>query len=195
MITNATMIQYFNEGNMEKLKEALEKNVREEAVKVTGRKTNKLKLAEKFFKGIDDYRPNLKGSAVDKDGNYVFCDGFRMIWSKEDFGLPVIPKERAFNVDSFFESLERNYRNKPHYEVKVSDILEDLTVHTKTHKKTERAPFTIKYNDDFILINGHWLLDAIKFSEAETLDIISDRAPVVLRGKDGYNALVLPIRE
>lgn len=168
-----------------------------EAEKAAGRKPN-IRNAAKNFLGKDDFRPVLKKAQYfELDGvpYYGLCDGFRLAWSKNDFGFEV-EKERPLNVTAIIDVNGRNIRNAEIITVEKADVIR--TIKEAKANKERRIVYTlVRANGTTILVNANYLKDALDFTETNEIfvDGEKDAAPVYLYGKDDKNALILPIRK
>ena len=171
-----------------------------ECEKAAGRKANVRKAAERML-SKDQTRTYLTKTQVftwNDETYYAQIDGFRMCWSKIDFGFEK-EIDNPINCERIID-----FRYKEPGIVKVNKA--DLMNHIKTMKYSDYAchgivPYTIKFgNGCEIDLNPKYLKDALDFTETDELTVDfgvkgAGAYPVMLHNvKEDRHALVLPIR-
>lgn len=168
-----------------------------EAEKAAGRKPN-IRNAAKNFLSKDNFRPVLqKAQYFELDGvpYYGLCDGFRLAWSKYDFGFEV-EKERPINVTTLVDVNARNLKNPEIITVDKAEVIR--TIKEAKAAGERRIVYTlVRANGTTILVNANYLKDALDFTETDEIfvDGEAENKPVYLYGKDDKNAPILPIRK
>lgn len=171
-------------------------DIAKEAEKSAGRKPN-VRNAVKQFLSKDDTREVLQRANVQVINGttyYGYCDGFKLAWSPIDFGFGVNDEIKGLKWESIINIQYRGEKGIIPIDAKLK---EDLAVFFKTHKKSERVPYTLHGKDGYeIDVNPYYLKACIDFTDASEMivDLGSHCAPIVMYGKEDRNALVLPIR-
>lgn len=171
--------------------------IAKEAEKSAGRKAS-VRNAIKQFLGKDDYRPVLKKTQVmEIDGvtYYAYCDGFKLAWSPIDFGFEKATPEESIKFDRIIDTQFRGEKGT----VKVDTAFKTaLNMRIKTAEDRHRIIFEIDCgNGQTIDVNARYLKACLDFSEADeiVIDLGSTASPIFMYGKEGRNALCLPIRK
>lgn len=193
MVSNEKLLKMMVDGNFDAVVESLKANIREENIgrTRTGDKT-RLKIIEKFNKRvIRDRREGLAG-AIHMANDYIgFCDGFRAVWSRNDFGFESARSQ--IQLDNIIDERHLNVKN-PGIEIAVADFLADLKIFKKEQIRT-KDPFILHTSERDIGVNPDFLLDLIKFTEAESITIYGINEPIFAHNYEkDLHGLTLPVR-
>ena len=165
-----------------------------EAEKSAGRKAN-VRNAAKRMLSKDPTRPSLNKTqtrVIDGVTYYAQIDGFRMSWSPIDFGFGTVDEIESINFERI---IDFKYRNRGTVTINKADVIQFIKEH-----RSDRTPYRVDYgNSNYILLNPHYLKDALHFTESNELVVDLDNEfgnyPVMLHNeKEDRHALVLPIR-
>jgi len=165
-----------------------------ESEKAAGRKANIRNAAKKMLSKDTTrmYLTKTQVRTINGKKYYAQIDGFRMSWSPIDFGFGTVEEFESINFERI---IDYRYKNPGTVKVNKADVIQFIKEH-----RNDRTPFKIDYgNGNYILLNPHYLKDAIDFTESNELVVDLDNEfgnyPVMLHNeKEDRHALVLPIR-
>lgn len=173
MITNEKLLELLNKGEIDKAKDALKENIREEVEKGKGTKKSDLtiikgllKESEKRFGKYNKHSLKYCNTFLLNGNSYFgFSDGYRVFANTDtDYGY-----EMATESLDFTKLFPTEYKHE--YEVDMND----LKVFAKTEKEKS---YIFEVNGIRVGVNPKYLLDALNYCGNNKIYLNNAKSPI-----------------
>lgn len=167
----------------------LAREAKEEIVSKGGKK-DELAACKAIVKSAQgQYREDLHGTWIDKEGWQCMCDCFRAVRLKEH--LDALPESKGIDLERIMSSARENS-----VELKLPTIGE-VKAFIASEKAAGKKEFRYDFGEGKPAVNAKYLLDMLKLGLDDTA-MISSKYPmttaIYMRG-EGVEALLLPVRK
>ena len=197
MYSNTKLYQELNKGNIEKTKEMLLDNIREESSSKNGTK-KPFTVVQNMFKKLDkaDFERFGNKAIPMKDGRFGFIDGHRVFIADSDLGYT----DRAdFKLEQALQSVNDFDRE---VEIDVTELKKFIAVvkAEKRNKWESPKPYIIEMADGYMIgANPNFLKDAIDYSGITKIRFVKSygniqKTPLYfIDNENNIIAVVLPV--
>lgn len=160
MYSYTKLLEVLNAGDIKKVKEMLEANIREEAAKKSGNR-KPLTIINSMMKAIKNQDKMYNKTKELEDGRFAFIDGHRVFIADTDLGFEHTGENELTVINDF---LKMDFDSE--IEVDMQDVKERIALN-KANKISE--PYVIKVDDYVVAMNPKFVKDLVDYTGNTTL--------------------------